>query len=222
MHYQVSVAGQQAELQRVLRDDEQKEATVDLRKPGGETEQIVVMHNIDFRIRFFCVCLSLFKPAKYDLLIVPLFNGSSQAGAGESASKTGEQRCDRICGLYYQNGGTNCVVVMILFWPWTLNLLIAVGRKKLWLVRENIWRNIQERLPGNIPWNDCWWSLPHTLLHNLFHTPLFICRKAIPRNFCSFFIRPFLANCLIWTMLGMGQETNKNDRPGDDGTLRSV
>ena len=51
MHYQVPVAGQQAELQRVLRDDEQKETTVDLRKPGGETEQIVEMH-------FFCVCLS--------------------------------------------------------------------------------------------------------------------------------------------------------------------
>ena len=98
MHYQVPVAGQQAELQRVLRDDEQKETTVDLRKPGGETEQIVVMHNIDFRIQFFCVCLILLKPAKYDLwwglpaLIVHFFNGSFQAGAGESASKTGEQR----------------------------------------------------------------------------------------------------------------------------------
>ena len=37
-------------------------------------------------------------------------------------------------------------------------LFIAVGRKNLWLDRENIWKRI--RL-GNIPWNDCWWeSLP--------------------------------------------------------------
>ena len=79
-----------------------------------------VMNNIELCIQFFCVCLSLLKPAKYDLwrglpLIVHFFNGSFQAGAGESASKPGEQRCNRICGLYYQNGGTNCVVVMILF-----------------------------------------------------------------------------------------------------------
>ena len=30
--------GQQAELQRVLRDDEQKEETVNLRQPGGEID----------------------------------------------------------------------------------------------------------------------------------------------------------------------------------------
>ena len=34
--YQVPVAGQQAELQRVLCDDEQKEAAVDFGLPGGE------------------------------------------------------------------------------------------------------------------------------------------------------------------------------------------
>ena len=42
--HQVPVAGQQAELQRVLRDDEQKEATINLRQPGGEIEEQMHCH----------------------------------------------------------------------------------------------------------------------------------------------------------------------------------
>ena len=41
-------AGQQAELQRVLRDDEQKAATFNLRQPGGEIEEQMHCH--------LCVC----------------------------------------------------------------------------------------------------------------------------------------------------------------------
>ena len=39
-----SVPGQQVELQRVLRDDEPKEATINLRQPGGEIEEQMHCH----------------------------------------------------------------------------------------------------------------------------------------------------------------------------------
>ena len=46
--------GQQAELQRVLRDDEQKEETVNLRQPGGEMvdQQMHYCHIVGLRESF--------------------------------------------------------------------------------------------------------------------------------------------------------------------------
>ena len=73
-----------------------------------------------------------------------------------------------------------------------IDLFIAVGRKNLWLDRENIWKRI--RL-GNIPWNDCWWeSLPP-------YQGCRICCQALflNRHFYTMY-------AIFWTFLSQGHQ----------------